>query len=154
MSMPIEPISRVWPSGGDLTTCCTAMVEFAPGIGIPRLSEVLQSAPASATVYVEIKGAGIERLVAEVIRGSTTRCAVHSFDHAAVEAMRAIAPEIPRGILFEESGFDVVARCLLEATTLYHHPYFLTYGPKEDRDLDLDILLSWFMAGIEGTKIT
>jgi len=49
------------------------------------------------------------------------------------------------------SGFDVVARCLLEATALYHHPYFLMYGSKEERDLDL--LLEWFMLGIEGSKI-
>ena len=31
------------------------------------------------------------------------------------------------------SGFDTVARVLLEATSIYHHPYFLMYGPKEER---------------------
>ena len=84
-------------------------VEFGPGVGIPALAEVLRAAPPSATVYVELKGAGIEQLVAGVIRASTTRCAVHSFDHAAIETMRAIAPEIPRGILFEDSDLDLAA---------------------------------------------
>jgi AcrR family transcriptional regulator len=50
------------------------------------------------------------------------------------------------------SGFDTVARSLMDATTAYHHPYFLTYGPKEE--LDLDLLLNWFMLGIQGTKIS
>jgi AcrR family transcriptional regulator len=49
------------------------------------------------------------------------------------------------------SGFESVARSLLDATALYHHPYFLVYGPKEE--LDLDLLLNWFMLGIESTKI-
>lgn len=71
------------------------------GVSIPTLAEVLTTAPPSATVYVEIKGAGIETLVAEVIGRSSARCAVHSFDHAAVERFRKIAPDVPRGVLFE-----------------------------------------------------
>jgi glycerophosphoryl diester phosphodiesterase len=75
---------------------------------IPTLGAVLGSAPPSATVYVELKGHSIEALVAAVIRESAARCAVHSFDHAAVAAMRSIAPSIPRGILFERG--DALAR--------------------------------------------
>jgi len=84
-------------------------VEFAGGVGIPRLSDVLMAAPADATVYVEIKGVKIERLVAATIRESRARCAVHSFDHAAVERMREIAPDIPRGVLFEDRVPDIAA---------------------------------------------
>lgn len=77
-------------------------VEFADGVGIPRLIDVLGGVPPDATVYVEIKGTGIEVLVAAAIRESRARCAVHSFNHNAIVRMRDIAPEIPRGILFEE----------------------------------------------------
>ena len=82
------------------------MVELGAGpdnahVGIPRLSDVLAIVPAGATVYVEIKGSGIEQAVASVIRSSAASCAVHSFDHDAIGRMREIAPEVPRGILFE-----------------------------------------------------
>jgi glycerophosphoryl diester phosphodiesterase len=84
-------------------------VELANGIGIPTLADVLRHTPAGATVYVEIKGAGIEADVAEVIRSATVDCAVHSFDHEAIVRMSRIAPEIARGILFENRAADVVA---------------------------------------------
>jgi glycerophosphoryl diester phosphodiesterase len=60
--------------------------------------------PASKTVYVEIKGERIEAAVATVIGESSARCAVHSFDHEAIARLRAIAPEIPRGILFDKAA--------------------------------------------------
>jgi glycerophosphoryl diester phosphodiesterase len=93
----------------DSTWDTVQTVEFAGGIGIPRLSQVLASTPADATVYVEIKGVGIEALVAATIRESRARCAVHSFDHSAIERMRALAPEIPRGVLFEDRVPDIAA---------------------------------------------
>jgi glycerophosphoryl diester phosphodiesterase len=82
-------------------------VEFAGGAGIPRLSDVLDATPSGARVYVEIKGRGIEALVAATIRESRARCAVHSFDHASISLMRDLAPEIPRGVLFEDRVPDL-----------------------------------------------
>jgi glycerophosphoryl diester phosphodiesterase len=78
--------------------------------GIPRLQSVLAIVPSGRTVYIEIKGAGIEARVSECIRQGpeSVRCAVHSFDHGAIEVMRDIAPEIPRGILFERDTTDVL----------------------------------------------
>lgn len=76
--------------------------------GIPRLSDVLAAVPETVTAYIELKGAGVERLTAQVIDGSA-RCAVHSFDHMAVARAREIAPEIPRGILFDHYPADVEA---------------------------------------------
>jgi len=73
------------------------------GISVPRLTEVLAVVPASATAYVEIKGSRIERLVADVIAASSARCAVHSFDHGTIDRIAAIAPDLPRGLLFESS---------------------------------------------------
>jgi glycerophosphoryl diester phosphodiesterase len=89
-------------------------VELADNVGIPRLADVLAEAPAGTTVYVEIKGLGIEKLVAATIRESRARCAVHSFNHDAIVRMREIAPEIPRGVLFEDRVPDLVS--LLERT--------------------------------------
>lgn len=78
-------------------------------LAVPTLAELLAIVPTGAVAYVEIKGEQIERLVADVIRASPTRCAVHSFDHAAVRRMFEIAPEIPRGILFDRAPADVAA---------------------------------------------
>ncbi len=86
-----------------------ATVELGAGIGIPTLASVLQATPASATVYVEIKADDIEHQVAEVIRCSTTRCVVHSFNHETIARMQMVAPEIPRGILFDHALPDVAA---------------------------------------------
>jgi glycerophosphoryl diester phosphodiesterase len=66
---------------------------------VPRLAEVLSLVDGRATVYVEVKGAGIEPLVVDVIRASRARCAIHAFDHRVAQRVAALAPEIPRGIL-------------------------------------------------------
>lgn len=79
------------------------------GEPIPTLAEVLAVAERRVAVYVEIKGSGIEQRVVDVVRASPTPCAIHSFDHAAVARVREIAPEIPRGLLFEHRGADMVA---------------------------------------------
>ena len=78
-------------------------VRLDKGIGIPTLAEVLDIVPMGRRVYVEIKGEGIEELVAAVVRANTVDCAVHSFDHDAIARMRRIAPEIPRGILYDRA---------------------------------------------------
>lgn len=84
-------------------------VELASGISIPTLEAVLAATPRDRRVYVEIKGERIERLVAEVVERGHTDCAVHSFDHEAIARLRDIAPEIPRGVLFEDRATDVEA---------------------------------------------
>ncbi|HTE47421.1 MAG TPA: glycerophosphodiester phosphodiesterase [Gemmatimonadaceae bacterium] len=78
-----------------------ANINLAPGVGIPTLAEVLAQAPDTATFYVELKGEGIEELVAAVIGASAAKCVVHSFNHDAIARMKEIAPGIPRGILFD-----------------------------------------------------
>ena len=74
---------------------------------IPTLTEVLAVVPPGATVYVEIKATGIESLVAQTIASSSARCAVHSFDENTIREMRALAPAVPRGLLFDEYPRDV-----------------------------------------------
>ncbi len=76
---------------------------------IPSLGEVLDLVGRRARVYVEIKGRDVEPMVAAVLRGAGADCAVHSFDHAAIGRMRELAPEIPRGLLFDSGTRPDVA---------------------------------------------
>ena len=87
-------------------------VELATGVGIPRLSDVLALTPAEKTVYVEIKGSDIEAAVVSTIANGSARCAVHSFDHAAIARCREIAPDLPRGILYDQAPPDAMVRQL------------------------------------------
>ncbi len=82
------------------------------GEAIPTLRDVLALVGDRATVYVEIKGAGIERAVVDAVRGSSAQCAIHSFDHEAVNRVRALAPEIPRGLLFERGDTESMLRSM------------------------------------------
>ncbi|HVX41809.1 MAG TPA: glycerophosphodiester phosphodiesterase [Gemmatimonadaceae bacterium] len=91
----------------DLTWAELRTVQLAPAIGVPTLTDVIAAAPASSTLYVEIKGAEIESLVAPILSRAAVACAVHSFDHEAIARIRGIAPGIPRGILFERTVPDL-----------------------------------------------
>lgn len=93
----------------DLAWSDVRTVMFAPAVGIPTLADVLAIVPPTGAVYVEIKGAAMEHLVAGVLARTTTRCAVHSFDHASIHRMHEIAPQLPRGILFDRRPVDVAA---------------------------------------------
>ncbi|MGE5729564.1 MAG: glycerophosphodiester phosphodiesterase [Gemmatimonas sp.] len=78
---------------------------------ISTLAEALAVIRGRAEVFVELKGAAIEREVVGVIRASIApeRCAVHSFDHAQVARARALAPDIRGGILFDRAVSDPAA---------------------------------------------
>ena len=96
-----RPIAEMtWPE--------VARVELAPGVFIPSLQQVLASVGQRATVYVELKGQGVEQASIDVIRQSGARCAVHSFDHDAIARASRIAPELRCGILFDEYPANVV----------------------------------------------
>ena len=84
-----------------------ARVELAPEITVPSLEQVLAAVGERATVYVELKGANSERATVDVIAAARTRCAVHSFDHAAIARAAQLAPAIRRGILFDAYPEDV-----------------------------------------------
>lgn len=94
----------------------------APGDAPPRLADVLALVGERATVYVELKGPGLEPAVAALLGGSHVRCAVHAFDHRAIAALATLAPAIPRGIL--QSSRLVDSRAALRAAgarTLWQH---------------------------------
>ena len=79
------------------------------GEPIPTLDAVLALCAGRCVVYVEIKGRGIERAVVDRIRAQRAECAVHSFDHRAVRAVRDLAPELRRGILLDAYLVDTAA---------------------------------------------
>lgn len=94
------------PAGTPIAECdwqSLRQLEVGPGVGIPTLREVLDLVGSSVTSYIELKGRDIEALVLEDIRQSGARCAVHSFDHAAIARASLLAPELPRGLLFDAS---------------------------------------------------
>lgn len=76
-------------------------VELRDGARIPLLKDVLLAIGDRATVYVELKGVGIEPAVAAVVRAFGRRAAVHSFDHDAIARCARDFPDIPRGILLD-----------------------------------------------------
>jgi glycerophosphoryl diester phosphodiesterase len=85
-------------------------------IRIPTLSDVFGIIPQGGTVYVEIKGAGIEALVAQAVSSVRIRSAVHSFDHACIERMRTLAPATPRGVLIGRGAADTDVVALMSRT--------------------------------------
>ncbi len=74
------------------------------GERIPLLEEVLEALP-GALVNVELKGrdARLAQAAADVVRraGAEGRVLVSSFQPGLLAALRAVAPALPRGLLFE-----------------------------------------------------
>ena len=93
-----------------------ASFELAPGVSVPTLDDTLHAVSSRAKVYIEIKAAKIESLVANLlakIPDAASTCAIHSFDHRIVRRFREIAPTIPAGILIV--AYPVDAASLLSA---------------------------------------
>ena len=108
------------PSNGALAAVSWADASrhaLAPGVFVPSLKQVLELVGTRATIYVELKGKDVESAALATIRASRTHCAVHSFDHLAVARAAHIAPEIPRGILFDAYPVDV-ARSMRDASAV------------------------------------
>lgn len=78
--------------------------QFAPkfhGAKIPMLTEVLDLTKGKALLQIEVKQAGIESQVADVVRAADAiaDCEVHSFYPRVVRAMRAVEPRIAAALL-------------------------------------------------------
>jgi glycerophosphoryl diester phosphodiesterase len=85
---------------------------LADGTRIPSLAETLDVVGDRAIVYVEIKARNIELLVTRCIRESEAACAVHSFDHRVVRAVKAIFPALRTGVLEVSRHIDPGASLL------------------------------------------
>lgn len=88
--------------------------QAAPGVPIPTLAELCELVRGRVTLFVEIKGAGIERAVLDVLDGYDGDAPIHSFDHASIARIARLDPSRRLGILFEELEVDV--RQAMEAT--------------------------------------
>jgi glycerophosphoryl diester phosphodiesterase len=78
--------------------------QFAPkfhGAKVPMLTEVLDLTKGKALLQIEVKQAGIESQVADVVRAADAiaDCEVHSFYPRVVRAMRVVEPRIAAALL-------------------------------------------------------
>lgn len=87
-----------------LTLAELKALDAGRGERIPTLEEVFGATAGRCALNVELKIAGVERQVAEIMRkyDATETSMVSSFDWGALEAMRAVAPEIRAGVLAEK----------------------------------------------------
>jgi len=69
---------------------------------LPTLGEVCALVQGRAELFVEIKGAAIERRVLEVLRRHEGSFAIHSFDHGLIARIHALDHTLRLGVLFEE----------------------------------------------------
>jgi glycerophosphoryl diester phosphodiesterase len=81
--------------------------ESAPGVPVPTLAEVRTLVDGRATLYVEIKGPGIEGAVRDALHRYPGEAAIHSFDHALIARLHRAGCEWPLGILFDAGVADV-----------------------------------------------
>jgi glycerophosphoryl diester phosphodiesterase len=81
--------------------------ELAPGTTIPTLAQLCDLVAGRAELFVEVKGEGIEQAVLEVLDDYRGAFAIHSFDHALIARLHALAPAARLGVLFEDQMPDV-----------------------------------------------
>ena len=77
------------------------------GVEIPTLAEACDLVHDRAELFVEIKGAGIEREVAAELAGHRGTSAIHSFDHLTIRRLSQLDRRLRLGLLFEEHVADV-----------------------------------------------
>src|SRR6476661_5354496 len=82
-------------------------IRDAASTAIPTLDEVCDLVGGRAELFVEIKGAGIERQVLDVMRGYNGAFAIHSFDHPLITRLHTIDSGIRLGILLEEAPASI-----------------------------------------------
>ena len=98
----------------DETFAALAGAAGSAGQSLPTLAQVCALVRGRAELFVEVKGAGIERRVLEVLRGYAEPFAIHSFDHALIARIHALDDTLRLGVLFDERVADV--RALMHAT--------------------------------------
>lgn len=81
-------------------------LELGGGARIPTLEAVLLAVGTRATVYIELKGRGIEAAALAVAARHGRRYAFHSFDHDTIARLAGLAPDSRRGILLDRGVRD------------------------------------------------
>jgi glycerophosphoryl diester phosphodiesterase len=77
--------------------------------GVPTLDDVCELVGDRATLYVEAKARRSASPIVECLTGQSVSAAVHSFDYQVVDAVRALAPALPVGLLVASRDADAVA---------------------------------------------
>ena len=96
------------PALRELTLSELGEHEAAPGIPIPTLAELCNMVAGRATLFVELKGTGIEREVLGVLGQYRGEVAIHSFDHAMIRRARDLDARCRLGVLFDDPPDDVI----------------------------------------------
>jgi glycerophosphoryl diester phosphodiesterase len=108
-ALPLTPGGVLRPIAELLWTDLRS-VELPGGEHVPTLDEVCALVGTRATLYVEVKGLGIEQPVADVLaRFPQLRAAVHAFDHRIPVEVRRLRPATPIGLLSASYPLDVAA---------------------------------------------
>ena len=112
-----DPTLPAGPAIRDLSY--SALRGAAPDV--PTLREVCDVVGGRAELFVEIKGAGIEQVVAAQLTQYHGACAVHSFDHETIRRLHDSGTPLRLGVLYEgnEDGLAIMDRC--GATDLWPH---------------------------------
>ena len=120
------------PAIHELTLVQLRAHEAAPGIPIPTLAELCDLVGGRAILFVELKGAGIEQAVLEVLGQYAGEAAIHSFDHLMIQRTRRLDSERRLGVLFDEAPADVVGTMTSTgATDVWPHWRLVTPGLVE-----------------------
>ena len=116
----------VLPGGPAIATATLAELrrrDVGPAVPIPTLSELCALVSGRATLFVELKGAGIERPVLRALRGYDGSVAVHSFDHEMITRVSGIDSSLRLGILFEDAP-EHVAQAMADTGALDVWPHW------------------------------
>lgn len=93
----------------ELTLADVQAVDLGGGARIPTLDEVMELVGGRAEVFVELKRPVVSEPVVACLARHRRPYALHSFDHDAIARLAATAPQIRRGILFDDPIHDPVA---------------------------------------------
>jgi glycerophosphoryl diester phosphodiesterase len=109
----VEPRPLAGRAIATLSAAALASVRLAAGPdgdrhAVPTLEDVVRLVGNRATLYVEIKGAGIEPDVLGVLARAAGRVAVHGFDHRVCRRVADVAGAPPGGILVYSYLIDPV----------------------------------------------
>lgn len=82
-------------------------LRLPPALRVPTLDDICRLVGDRLELFVEIKGRGIEAGVLACLARHRGPFAVHSFDHGAIERAAQLAPDVRRGLLFDEPPDDL-----------------------------------------------
>lgn len=105
------------------------ILERNPAFRVPALREVFELISGSVELFIEIKGAGIEREVLAAVREYQGPFALHSFDHALIERARRLHDEVRLGVLLGDSPSGGVQALMERTGALDVWPHFPLVTP-------------------------